>query len=211
MKLHRLFIAGIMFSSFVLLAGCTTSELVDIWSDSSAPLPSLKKVLVISVGKSPVKRRIWEDAFSVELAKHSVAAVPSYRSFPDSVPDTAQVIETVRSNAFDGVLVTRWLPAEVDTHYLQGEVTKDYSTRYDRRSDDGFITYYRFVQHAGTIDSEKVSIRAIDVWEAAGGGRLIWSATSKTPEPNTMADVRPEIAKLVASELTDRGIIAAEK
>ena len=211
MRVHRLFAAGIVFSSFVLLAGCASSELVDIWSDSSVPLPSLKKILVISVSKNPAKRRIWEDAFCVELAKHSVDATPSYRSFPDEVPDTDQVIQIVRTNGFDGVLITRWLPHEMDTHYVQGEVTKDYSTRYDRRNDDGFITYYRFIQHAGTVDSQQVNIRAIDVWGTADGGRLIWSATSRTPEPNSMSEVRPEIARLVTCELTDRGIIASEK
>ena len=210
MRLHRLFVAGIFLSSFILLAGCASSELVDIWSDSSVPLPSLKKVLIISVGKNPVKRRIWEDAFSVELAKHNVAAIPSYRSFPDSVPDTVQVIEIVKTNSFDGVLITRWLPPEMNTHYVQGEVTKDYDVRYNR-GENGFITYYRYIQHAGTIDSQKVNLRAIDVWTTSGEGRLIWSATSETPEPNSMEEVRPEIAKLVIAELTDRGIIASER
>ncbi len=204
------FVIGIVFCSVILLAGCASSELVDIWSDASSPLPSLKKVLVISVGKNPVKRRIWEDAFSVDLSKHNIEAIQSYRSFPDGVPDTAEVIDIVKTNNFDGVLITRWLPSELNTHYVQGEVTKDYSTRYDR-GNDGFITYYRFIQHAGTIDSQKVNIRAIDVWTTKDGGRLIWSATSKTPEPNSMEEVRPEIVKLVTSELTDRGIIASEK
>ena len=201
---------GMVFCSFLLLAGCASSELVDIWSDSSFPLPSLKKVLVISAGKNPVKRRIWEDAFTVELAKHSVEATPSYRLFPDAVPDTDQVVESVKTNGFDGVLITRWLPPEMNTHYVQGEVTKDYNVRYDR-TNDGFITYYRLIQHAGTVDSEKVNIRAIDIWATMDGGRLIWSATSRTPEPTVMEEVRPEIAKLVLDELTDRGIVASEK
>ena len=204
------FDVGIILCSVILLAGCASSELVDIWSDSSVQPLTLKKMLVISAGKNPVKRRIWEDAFSVELAKHDVQATPSYRLFPDAFPDTDQVIQIVRSNGFDGVLVTRWLPPEMDTHYMQGEVTKDYDVRYNR-GNDGFITYYRFIQHAGTIDSQQVNIRAIDVWAAKDAGRLIWSATSKTPEPNSMEEVRPEIVKLVMGELTDRGIIASEK
>ncbi len=210
MKTNGLLVMGMVFCSFILLAGCASSKLVDIWSDSSTQPPSLNKMLVISVGKNPVKRRIWEDAFCVELEKHNIAATQSYRSFPDSVPDTAQVMEIVRTDGFDGVLVTRWLPPEMHTHYMQGEVTKDYDQRYDR-GNDGFITYYRFIQHAGTIDSQKVNLRVIDVWATKDAGLLIWSATSKTPEPNSMEEVRPEIVKLVMSELTDRGIIASEK
>jgi hypothetical protein len=40
---------------------------------------------------------------------------------------------------------------------------------------------------------------------------MIWSATSKTPEPNAVQDVRPEIVKLVIAELARQGIIAAER
>jgi len=37
---------------------------------------------------------------------------------------------------------------------------------------------------------------------------LIWSATSKTPEPNSVEAARLEIVKLVMAELTKQGIIA---
>ncbi len=201
---------GAIVCSLILIAGCASSELVDIWSDASFHNPSLNKILVISVGKNSAQRRLWEDDFSVELAKHKVAATPSYRLFPNALPDTIQVVESVRSNGFDGILIIRWLPSETKTEYLPGYVTEEQNMRYDRHG-DRFITYYREVRHAGTIDSEKVDIRAIDVWSPKDEGQLIWSATSKSPEPNSVQTVRPEIVKLVMSELTQRGIIAAER
>lgn len=157
-----------------------------------------------------MQRRIWEDAFSVELAKHDVAATASYRLFPDEVPDTNQVTQTVRSNGFDGILVIRRLPSETNTQYLQGYVTKEQDMRYDRRT-DRFVTYYREIEHAGYVDSQKVDIRSIDVWTTKNDGQMIWSATSKTPEPNSAQAVRPEIVKLVMSELTRGRIIASER
>ena len=104
------------------MAGCASSELADIWSDSSFQSHPLNKMLVISVNKNSVHRRIWEDAFSAELAKHNVAATSSYRLFPDAVPDTNQVMSIVQSNNFDGVLVTRRLPPETNTQYVQGYI-----------------------------------------------------------------------------------------
>src|SRR5450759_5741337 len=83
MKTYRTFIiGGVLCCSLILLAGCASSELVDVWSDPSFQSPPLNKMLVISVGKNPVHRRMWEDAFSVELVRHNVAATPSYRFFP---------------------------------------------------------------------------------------------------------------------------------
>jgi hypothetical protein len=211
MKKYKSFvIGGVLCCFFALMAGCASSELVDIWSDPSFQPPPLNKMLVIYVSKNSVQRRIWEDAYSVEFAKHDVAVTPSYRLFLDAVPDTNQIMQIVQSNIFDGVLVTRRLPPETKTQYVQGYVTNEQNMRYDRRR-YRFVTYYREIDHAGYVDSQKVDIRSIDVWATKNEGQMIWSATSKTPEPNSVQAVRPEIVKLVMSELTQQGIIASER
>jgi hypothetical protein len=211
MKKNKSFvIRGVLCCFFALMAGCASSELVDIWSDSSFQPPSLNKMLVISVSKNSVQRRIWEDAFSDELVKHNVAVTPSYHLFPDIVPDTNQIIQIVQSNSFDGILVVRRLPPETNTQFMQGYMTTEQGTRYDRRR-ERFVTYYRNIEHAAYVDTQKVDIRAIDVWVNRNEGQMIWSATSKTPEPNSVQEVRPEIIKLVMSELTKQKIIASER
>jgi hypothetical protein len=89
-------------------------------------------------------------------------------------------------------------------------MTTEQGTRYDRRR-ERFVTYYRNIEHAAYVDTQKVDIRAIDVWVNRNEGQMIWSATSKTPEPNSVQEVRPEIIKLVMSELTKQKIIASER
>jgi hypothetical protein len=167
-------------------------------------------MLVISSSKNPVFRRIWEDAFSIELAKHAVATTPSYRLFPDAAPDTNQVLQIVQSDGFDGILVTRWLPPEANPQYEEGYVSTEQTTRYDRRR-ERFVTYYRDIEHAAHVDSLKIDMRSFDVWTTKNEGQMIWSGTSQTPEPNAVQEVRPEIVKLVMSELTKKGIIASER
>jgi hypothetical protein len=210
MKKNRSFAIGGVLCCFALLAGCASSELVDIWSDSSFQSPPLNKMLVVSVVKNSVYRRMWEDALSTGLTKHGVAVTPSYRLFPDAVPDTNQIMQIVQSNSFDGVLVTRRLPPETNTQYVEGYVTAEQNMRYDRRR-ERFVTYYREIDHAGYVDSQKVDIRTFDVWATRNEGQMIWSATSNTPEPNSIQEVRPEIVKLVMSELTQKRIIASER
>ena len=211
MKKYMSFVIGGMFCCFfALMAGCASSELADIWSDPSFQSPPLNKMLVISVSKNSTHRRIWEDAFSAELVKHGVMPTPSYRLFPDALPDTNQIIQIVQKDGFDGVLVTHRLPSEADPQYVQGYMGEEQYTRYAWRM-YGFVPYYRNVWHAGYVDSQKVDIRAIDVWATKNEGQIIWSATSKTPEPNSIQEVRPEIVKLVMSELTKQRIIASER
>ena len=209
-KYWSIIIGGMLCCFFALLTGCASSELTDIWSDSSFQSRPLNKMLVISVSKNSTHRRIWEDAYSTELVKHGVAVTPSYSLFPDAVPDTDQVLQIVQKNGFDGVLVTHRLPSEANPQYVQGYMGQEQYTRYTWRM-YGFVPYYRNVWHAGYVDSQKVDIRAIDVWATKNEGQMIWSATSKTPEPNAIQEVRPEIVKLVMSELTQRGMIASER
>jgi hypothetical protein len=211
LTMYQKFASGGAFCcALVLMAGCGSSKLFDIWSDASFQSPSLKKVLVISVSKNSVHRRLWEDTIITELAKHDVAGTPSYRPFPALAPDTNQVLDIVRSHEFEGVLVTRWLPKELKTQYLNGYMTTEPQIGYEGRA-KRFVTYYRDIEHVGYIDSQKVDIRGIDVWSTKEEGHMIWSATSKTPEPNLTQEVRPEIVRLVMNELTDRGIIASER
>ena len=201
-----------LFCCFIaLMAGCSSSKLVDIRSNISYQSTPLNKMLVISVSRNVTYRHIWEDAFSAELAKHNVASTPSYQLFPDAVPDTSQVIQIVRSNGFDGILVYRRLPTEMKSHYRQGFGMSDDNLVYDRYTERFTVSYYRDVDYAAYTDSQKVDIRAVDVWAAKNEGQLIWSATSRTPEPNSMQDVRPEIIKLVVSDLTNRNIVAPER
>jgi hypothetical protein len=207
-KYKRLIRGGALCCFLALMAGCASSELVDKWSDSSFQGPSLKKILVISVSQNSKQRRNWEDGFSTELATHGVAGTPSYRVFPDAVPDTSQVIQIIRSDGFDGVLVIRRLPAETSTQFKPGYVTGEKNMRYYPHT-DRLVTYYATIHHAAYVDTEKVDIRSIDVWATKNEGQMIWSATSETPEPNSVQIVRPEIVNLVVSELTKQHVIAS--
>jgi hypothetical protein len=208
-KYKSLVIGGVLCCLFALMAGCASSKLVDIWSDSSFQSPPLNKMLVISVSKNLVYRHSWEDAFSAEFAKHNVAATPSYRLFPDAVPDTNQFIQIVQSNGFGGILVYRRLLPELKTKYKQGFEMSESNMVYDRYSKRFVASYFRDEDYAAHVDSQKVDIRAIDVWTTRNEGQMIWHAKSKTPEPNSTQEVRAEIVKLVLSELTRSGIIAS--
>jgi hypothetical protein len=207
----RAFTRGtILLAAAALLAGCAGPELTNMWRNPAFPEAPLTKVFVISVSKDAVHRRLWEDAFSAELALHGVAATPSYQLFPDGVPDTAESISAVKANAFDGVLVTRRLAPEVRPVRLEGYVTRQEDLRFDQRQ-DRFVSYYREVQHAAVVDSQKVFLRAIDLWSTSGSGVLVWSATSRTPEASSTQSVRPDIIDLVLSELTDKAVIPPKR
>jgi hypothetical protein len=204
-------VAVAAFGGFISqMCGCATSTLVNIWQNPSYQTPPLAKMLVISVRKNAAKRRIFEDAFADELAKNGVAATPSYRLFHAAPPDTNQAKATVQENGFDGILAILRLPTETNPHNKQGYTSIEQDV-HDGSYWQRYRTYYSEIEHPGYIDSQKVDVRLIDVTATGNGGRLVWSAISRTPDPDSITDVQRGIANLVISELARRSIISYKK
>jgi hypothetical protein len=189
-----------------LMPSCSTSVLVHQWADASYTGPSLTSILIVAVRKDPVKRRVWEDAFAGELAKHGVNAVQSYRLFSGALPDSGQIVDAVAKSGFDGIIITRRLPKAITTQYVNGYVSQEIETKYSERK-QRFFTYYRDVEHPGYVDTQNIANRSIDVWTADSSSRMIWSAVSETPEPATPEAVHQDVVTLVTDDLARRGII----
>jgi len=60
----------VLCCSLMLVTGCASSDSLTSGAIFPITLRHSPKILVISVGKNPVQRRIWEDAFSAELSTH---------------------------------------------------------------------------------------------------------------------------------------------
>lgn len=194
-----------------LSAGCSSSSLVDKWHDPAFLAPPLQKMLVIAVRKDATKRRIWEDAFTTELGRHGMLVTPSYRLFEEMPPDTDQVIAAIKAHAFDGVLAIIMLPAETIKQFFPGYTTYEKDSHYQPYFGtywQRYRSYYREIEHPGYTDSQTIDLRAIDVSTTGSDSRLIWSATSRTPDPASVTDVQRNIVQLVIKELVRKRIIS---
>ena len=74
-----------------------------------------------------------------------------------------------------------------------------------------YDTYYRDIQHPGYVESQVIDRRSIDVWVIRNDERMIWSATSNSPERNSVDDVENDIADLVIPALVKNAIIKSGK
>ena len=195
-------------SALALLGGCSSGELSKMWRD---PLfkGTVKNALVIAVRKDPVRRRMWEDGFVAELNKHRVTATPSYRLFPDALPDTASVIAAIRSNGYDGVIVTRRIAVDTVSTYVPGNTRQEFVTRYDPLR-NAYFTYYHDVTDSGYTETERIARHEVSIWSTGTDGRMIWSATGDAEEQGSGESVDREIVKLIVPELVSQGIIPGQ-
>jgi len=170
----------------------------------------MTNMIVIAVKKNPLHRRLWEDGFAAEFAKHGVAVTPSYRLWPNDLPDTADVVAEVRKDNYDGVLIVSRMATEYSTTDVPGYATKTPVVTYDQWRNEYSTTYER-EYHPTRVDSTKIIRHLIDVWTTKKPGHMIWTGTGETIDPSSSKEVNGEIVDLISPELVNQGIIGPEK
>jgi hypothetical protein len=190
-------------------SGCAPGTLSNMWRDPYFNSGPMKNMLIVAVRKDPVRRRIWEDGFVAELTKHGVTATPSYRLFPNALPDSAQYDAAVEANGYDGILVTRRLRPDTLATYVPGYVKREAVTRYNpwRKA---YQTYYKEVQVPGYTETDLAARHEVDVWTTKGEGGMVWAGTGRVVESGAGSTVNDEIAELIVPELQRQGIIPEE-
>ncbi len=208
-KPHFLKLSLFMCGIFIVMEGCGSSAFVATWKAPSFKSPPLTTMLVIAVRKDSARRRMWEDGFVVELAKHGVTGTPSYRLFPDTSPDTAQVDECIRIHGFAGLLISRRVPRVRNTQDASGDVPSEPVIRYDPWKERYFALYHHEGQQSTSTDGDTVARHTIEVWATKDSGILIWRATTETTDPNAVHAY--DVVNAVVPELAQQAIIPPEQ
>lgn len=180
----------------LLLAGCAGGiQLTDQWKDPAWTAPPMTNVYVVALRPDPERRRWWEDGFVAGLSRYHVRATASYKKYRDAPPDTQQVIEEVRANGYDGVLVSVRLP-DVTSRSTSSQT----SVVSEKRSfTSNYSTMTTEFQQSVTKENTVRSVQT-DVWSPTGGGRLVWTGIVRTSD-NVGYD---KVQKVAAIELPDR-------
>jgi hypothetical protein len=199
-------VAYIASLALMTTTGCAMqSEMVDLWKDPSFTSGPVRHVLVVALRKDPVRRRMWEDAFANELGARGLTATSSYQLFPEAPPDTQEVIEAVRRNDCDAVLVSTRLPDQTASTYVPGTARRELVTTRDFYG--SFHTYWREVQDPGYTETDEIRQFQTDVWTTGRGGHLIWSGTLRTLESVSNRTIEAAVSRDIVPVLEKQGVI----
>lgn len=193
----------------LILSGCSTTNtsLVNMWRDPSYNT-RMSRILVIGIQKDQATRRNWEDRFAEELQKRGTTAVPSYTLFQGELPDTQRVIEVVRREGYDGVLMTRPLGVQTESRWVPGYVREVPALGYDPWY-GVYYNYYRRVYEPGYVENDQVVRYEINLWSARDSGRLVWTGTTESVDPMSVEQVSREISSKIVPELEEQGVLAS--
>lgn len=191
----------------LLLPGCAASQLGNMWRDETFQTPGgFRNVLAITMRSDQVRRRLWEDSFATGLADYGVKATPSYKLWANAVPDTQQVIEAVRRDGYDAVIVNMRTPDTEMEKFVPGYTRREAVTRQNPFT-GAYYTYWRDVEVPGYVTSERVANFRTDVWTTGESGRLVWSGATQTTDGVDVKVIETQTDKLILPELRKSGLL----
>ncbi len=196
----------------VALSGCQSTSIQSAWFDPAYNGGPMKKIDVVGIGANVTNRRVFEDIFAQKLAAAGVEGVPGYTVMPDD----ARSAEAPFSNAIErsgaqGLLLVRLLG--VDTKTQVSTTVVPAGPGWGPGYGPGYGPYGGFygpawlpVTQVSQYDVASVEVSLYDVKTR----RLIWSATTQTMNPQSVAQETPGFADLIIKQLAARGLIAAK-
>ena len=177
-----------------LLAGCATNSasIEQEWHAPNAQAHLLTNVVALVPARDGALRRSGEERLAAQLRHRGIRAVPAYTVLsPEDYSDKERAAETMRAAGFDSVVAMRFVGAEHRVDYEPG--------------------YYTF--WGGTWDTvmpETIVRIEINAY-ALDGDRLVWSAMSKSVDPDSMEDMINDVTSVAARELVKDRVIMASR
>jgi hypothetical protein len=194
----------------VLLAGCATTTLRSAWFDSSFTGGPMKRILVVGVTGTMADRRVFDDMFAQALTDAGVQGVPGYQFIDNAATASAEVFDAgVAKSGADALLLVRLLGVDTRT-----QVT---TTMVPARSGPQFGSMGGWGSAWGPAWYTVPDIRQFQVANVEAtlfetrNRQPVWSATTETFNPRSVAAETQGFAKLVIGQLAARGLIAPAK
>ncbi len=184
----------------VLLAGCSSTKLVNLWTDPQYTGPPFKKILVIGMSERPGERRLFEEEFVRRLdMRHGVDAIPSIGLIDErSELDTERITEAIKGTGIDAVLVTR-LVSEEKRKRDQPARTGSFDDYYFRAS--------RTIRSKDYITEHTIVKLETNVYTAETM-TLVWSGATETfNPPKSIGRTMDELAKIVVDSLAENEML----
>jgi hypothetical protein len=204
---RRRMVLPALLAALALTAGCAANTgLSNMWRDPEFNGPPLRNVVVVAIRRNNVQRRLWEDGFAEQFDRYGVRATPSYRLFPEQVPDTSQLLGAIADRGFDGVLITRRAGSSTEDRYVPGYVTTRPVT-YRSPWTGWYHTAWTNVYEPGYVETDRLVYNDVELWDLRDTGDIVWAGTTHTLNPSSSAEVNDEISKVILPELARQGFV----
>jgi hypothetical protein len=187
--LRRFFVVSL---AVLGLVSCSSTQLVNQWSNPAYTSPSFKRVMVIGVTKQSGIRRTFEDEFAVQLKATGISAVPSYLYISQDDPVGEAVLkQAIKEAGSDGVLITRLVRVQQKTEIAPGYYAPDPAMAVHPLYTTAWNDYYEppIAYHSEIYTCETTLYDTVK-------NRVVWKGTAQT---ETTGNINQEIKGYAAT------------
>ena len=187
-----------------VLSACSSTQITSVWKDPSYQKHP-QKMMVISVNKSPLNRRIFEEELVRRMKKQGVEAIASYTVLPDAKQeDTAMIASKVAEQNADTVLITRLVSRKTVQVYVPGNLY--YSPYYYGSWRDYYGYGYPALYSPGYLTEDEYALIETNLYDAKTDN-LIWAATSETGVRGSEQGLIHSFIDEVVEKMVEQGLL----
>ncbi len=175
-----------LLAAAALFTGCAATEVTSVWKDPDYQ-GKPKKILVYTVLKNQMQRRIFEDEFVAHLKYRGVNAVPGYTVVPGAELAKIEVLqEKLKSQGFDALLLTQVTGTKTELVQVPGTVNYQpmYTPMYQPapyyRSYPGYYNAGYNAMYTPSYTVEDLYVMTETSLFDVVSEKLIWSAAAAT-------------------------------
>jgi len=189
------------------LAACSGTRLSDVWRDPQYSREPFRQVAVFVLGADPAVQRLVEDEVVRRLPMNT-RGIGGYGLVPDAERgDVAKAVERLRAGGYDGAMIARLVGVDGPTPWASGSL-KQVPVSY-RTLSNYYVNASEETERASALSAPTVVRVQMNVY-AVESQALVWSAASRTFNPEETRDVAGDVARLAVAELQRAGILSAE-
>lgn len=171
-----------------------------------------KKVFITALTDNNAAKQNVENRISELLVSRGAATIKSVDVLPPNFRKVAEskdknlVIQKIQEKGCDGIMTIALVNKENETRYVQGTSYYPAGVPYY----GGFGAYYAYgydnFYSPGYYTTDKIYYLEVNLYDATTE-KLVWSAQSKTYNPESLDDFLNGYVKAIGEEMTKDGII----
>jgi hypothetical protein len=189
------------------LAACSGTRLSDVWRDAQYSGEPFRQVAVFVLGSDPAVRRLVEDEVVRRLPMNT-RGIGGYGLVPDAERgDVEKALERLRAGGYDGAMIARLVGVDGPTPWATGSL-KQVPVSY-RTLSNYYVNATEEAERSSALSTPTVVRVQMNVYAVASQA-LVWSAASRTFNPEETRDVAGDVAKVAVEELQKAGLLSAE-
>ena len=190
----------------ITFASCTSTKITSSWRepDKAVAVSALSKVLVVALFKDETSRHKAEDQMAGYLNGKGIVSYNYLKESFDKKNEDA-LREKIKADGFDGAVTMRLVDVDKEKIYTPGN-TSLYPSHF--RNFSGY--YYRsfsYFSNPGYYSTTKTYTIETNVYSIKED-KIIWSALTKTSDPDGVQKMTEEVAKVVYKKMIKEGFIS---